>query len=366
VTNRAIILTGFDPAIHTGGIEIYTNALIDLLRQLKFMVDVHYADQYRNNLGLRHEWCGKLYEMGQALSRQDERTARVAILNGYYGGGYRPKRIPTCTIFHSTHAGYAEAIRGLVPRSTYLTIRYMVGEMMERSAALGAKVIAVSEEVRDELRKWYGLKDVVVIPNPVDTHFFQRLADRSALRERLDIPSEAFVGLYAGRWELAKGRDVVERLIKDIPDMWWLLALATGGDGPLPEGPQIKICKEADRQRMREFYSLADFMIFPSRYEGFGLSPAEAMSCGLPVVGTPVGFLRSVYLQKEFASLCLPLTGKAGDGSVIGKAKEIIHSFVKGEMRWQRLSSEGRLFVQRVCGLDLWNREMRATISSLA
>jgi len=366
VTNRAIILTGFDPAIHTGGIETYTNVLIDLLRQLKFMVDVHYADQYRNSLGLRHEWCGKLYEMGQALSRQDDQTVRVVVLNGYYGGGYRPKRIPTCTIFHSTHAGYAEAIRGLVPRSTYLTIRYMVGEMMERSAALGAKVIAVSEEVRDELRKWYGLKDVAVIPNPVDTHFFQRLTGRDALRERLDIPSEAFVGLYAGRWELAKGRDVVERLIEDVPDMWWLLAVATGCDGPLPEGPRIRICREADRRRMREFYSLADFMIFPSRYEGFGLSPAEAMSCGLPVVGTPVGFLRNAYLQREFASLCLPLAGNEGDGSVIGKAKEIIHSLVKGERRRQRLSSEGRSFVQRICGIDSWNRKMRATISSLA
>ena len=366
MTNRAIILTGFDPATYIGGIETYTNALIDLLRQLKFNVDVHYADQYQNSLGLKHEWFGKLYEMGQALSRQDDQTVRLAILNGYYGGGYRPKRVPTCTIFHSTHAGYAEAIRELVPRSTYLTIKYMVGEMMERSAALGAKVLAVSEDVRDELHKWYGLKDVMVIPNPVGTSFFQRLTGRGALRERLNIPSKAFVGLYAGRWELAKGRDVVERLIKDIPDMWWVLAVATGGDGPLPKGPQIKICKEADRQEMRELYSLADFMIFPSRYEGFGLSPAEAMSCGLPVVGTPVGFLRNVYLQKEFASLCLPLTGKAGAGSVISKAKETIHSLMKGEMRWQGLSEEGRLFVQRVCGIDLWNRKMRATISSLA
>ena len=366
MTNKAIILTGFDPATHTGGIETYTNALIDLLRQLKFNVQVHYADQYQNSLGLKHEWCGKLYEMGQALSRQDDQTVRLAILNGYYGGGYRPKRIPTCTIFHSTHAGYAEAIRDFVPRSTYLSIKYMVGEMMERSAALGAKVIAVSEDVRDELRKWYGLKDVMVIPNPVDTRFFQRLTDRGALRKKLNIPSEACVGLYAGRWELAKGRDVVEKLIKEIPDIWWVLAIATGGDGPLPEGPQIKICKEADRQNMRELFSLADFMIFPSRYEGFGLSPAEAMACGLPVVGTPVGFLRSVYLQKEFASLCLPLTGKAKADAVISKAKETIHSLMKVEMRWQRLSSEGRMFVQRVCGLESWTREMRATIHSLA
>ncbi|MCA9887479.1 MAG: glycosyltransferase, partial [Anaerolineae bacterium] len=31
-------------------------------------------------------------------------------------------------------------------------------------------------------------------------------------------------------------------------------------------------------------YRLADVMVFPSIYEGFGLPPLEAMACGTPVV----------------------------------------------------------------------------------
>ncbi|MGA2118328.1 MAG: glycosyltransferase family 1 protein, partial [Bryobacteraceae bacterium] len=45
---------------------------------------------------------------------------------------------------------------------------------------------------------------------------------------------------------------------------------------------------------LRCFYQSAAAFVFPSRYEGFGLPPLEAMACGTPVVTSGVSSLPEV------------------------------------------------------------------------
>jgi glycosyltransferase involved in cell wall biosynthesis len=45
---------------------------------------------------------------------------------------------------------------------------------------------------------------------------------------------------------------------------------------------------------LRCFYQAAQAFVFPSLYEGFGLPPLEAMSCGVPVVASHVSALAEV------------------------------------------------------------------------
>ena len=43
------------------------------------------------------------------------------------------------------------------------------------------------------------------------------------------------------------------------------------------------------RDELRELYRGARAFVYPSRYEGFGLPPLEAMACGAPVIATRTG-----------------------------------------------------------------------------
>jgi len=43
-----------------------------------------------------------------------------------------------------------------------------------------------------------------------------------------------------------------------------------------------------------EFYAIMDVLVMPSLYEGFGLTAAEAMAAGVPVVGTQVEGLSEI------------------------------------------------------------------------
>ena len=55
----------------------------------------------------------------------------------------------------------------------------------------------------------------------------------------------------------------------------------------VPDG--VEVTGYVDRERLRELYRRARLFVYPSRYEGFGIPPLEAMACGAPVVATRTG-----------------------------------------------------------------------------
>ena len=48
------------------------------------------------------------------------------------------------------------------------------------------------------------------------------------------------------------------------------------------------------RDELPYWYSAADAFVYPSRYEGFGIPPLEAMACGTPVVASNASSLPEV------------------------------------------------------------------------
>jgi glycosyltransferase involved in cell wall biosynthesis len=353
MNGKAAILTAFDPFLFRGGIETYTLQIIDLLRLHR--IDCHVfslSDDADCDHGFHNDYLGRLYRMGRKVSDRDKDFDFI-IANAFYGLGYFPSRVKTFNIFHSTHKGFAREIEDVVPRSQYLEWKLLWGELCESASGFGRTRIAVSRSVGEELQKYYGFGTVTVLPNCIDTKAFMK-KDKHWSRRKWRIPEEATVGLYVGRWDILKGCDVLEGAIARTTDIHWVILLGTGSDpNAVPRRGNVQVIEQAAYEDMPELYSAADFMLFPSRYEGFGYVIIEAMACGLPVITTKVGIAKTIYRAGPFDRLLLP-GFSSGEEALVSSAVEKI-ALLNADFGFrENIEAEGRRLVERDFDVGCW------------
>lgn len=160
-----------------------------------------------------------------------------------------------------------------------------------------------------------------VILHGIDTAAFAPSPDRAALRQRLGLdPSACLVGCY-GRIREKKGTgDFVDAMIpvlqarSDVTGL--VMGRATEGHGAFLDGLKARVeaaglgsrllfLPEVPVSDMPGWYAALDLYVAPQRWEGFGLTPLEAMSCGVPVVATRVGAFEELVED--------PVTGRLVD-----------------------------------------------------
>jgi D-inositol-3-phosphate glycosyltransferase len=146
-------------------------------------------------------------------------------------------------------------------------------------------------------------------PAEADRH---RAAQRAELRERLALPVDRKIVLFAGRVQLLKGPDV---LVRALGEQLWsegdgrppLLVVLGGASGrptavrelealAYQEGvaAHVRVRPPVPQQVLADYFRAADLVAVPSHSESFGLVAAEAQATGTPVVAAAVGGLRTV------------------------------------------------------------------------
>ncbi len=148
-------------------------------------------------------------------------------------------------------------------------------------------VLTVSNHLKEEiLAAGIHPKQLIVTHNPVDTDLFQ-LKTNTAITNNI---------LFVGRLDAFKGALRCLKAFHKIVAQYPLHTFTIIGDGEEMQPIKNYIAQNSALQSkvylkgsmskaaIAKEMQLADFFIFPSRHESFGLVIAEAMACGLPVI----------------------------------------------------------------------------------
>ena len=66
---------------------------------------------------------------------------------------------------------------------------------------------------------------------------------------------------------------------------------------------RVRLVGAVPREEMGRWYRSADVLVAAPWYEPFGLTPLEAMACGVPVIGTAVGGIRDTVVDGRTGDL---------------------------------------------------------------
>jgi len=241
------------------------------------------------------------------------RTARaehgdLVVGNGFLGGPAGRRRIH---VFHGTMLRHVAAAGEGSRR--YRLRQAVGGAFPEALCGRGATTVAVSTSTAAELRQLYRQRADAVIPNGVDTNLFTP-GDPLEARRRLGLDPGERYALFVGRFERRKGADFVPEACRQTG-----FTLLVAGSGAPSSAHSLGVLSPSE---LAHAYRAADCVVLPSRYEACSFVVLEALASGVPLLTTPVGWMRDFLracpgysrfiVRPELASLTEVLRGLPG------------------------------------------------------
>lgn len=182
------------------------------------------------------------------------------------------------------------------------------------------KIIGLSDYSRNQVRELvplFPVDNIVLIPGGVDAGRFKPSRNIDSVRQRLGVPEKKFVLFTVRRLVPRMGVENLIYATRELLDKDRDVYLIIGGEGPLKHkfanvitklklDESVKLVGYIDERELPLYYQCADLFMLPTvALEGFGLPILEALSCGVPVMGTPVGAIKEILgsFDKDYLAI---------------------------------------------------------------
>ena len=254
-------------------------------------------------------------------------------LRGAIVGGFAARRAGLPSLF---------TVHNLLPK-----MNLVQAAVFRELAGKSVRIVAVSEAVAYTVRlAGIRAEQIVVVPNGVDLSRFDLSIDALQSRGEYGLPTDASVLLAVGRLSQEKGFDVLIAAFALLSPQHSQVRLCIVGDGPQAEALKRQAAPLGDRIRFlgpiaaaASLFAAADVVVVPSRQEGQGIVPLEAMAAGKPVVASRVGGLMETIVEGE-TGLLVP----AGDAQALAGA---IEALLNAPIQRADLGAAGRRRVEQ-------------------
>jgi len=259
-------------------------------------------------------------------------------------------RVPVvCKTEHAVLSG--SWVNGALRNKTYSITDKILDRFSDR-------IIYVSESQRKIInRDGYNPFKHVVVYNAFDKEHFTLDMSRKDIRSLHGFSDKDIVIGAVGRLVFHKGYDWLFDAVKEVKKKHSGVKMLVVGRGPEEVRLKELACAAgvdtlflSDRDDVPELMKAMDIYVQPSLREAFGITIAEAMYSGLPVVATNVGGIPEIVIDGETGILIPPIDAGAIAKALIylienphiakkmgKKGKEVVLSRFTGEVYAKKL-----------------------------
>lgn len=196
----------------------------------------------------------------------------------------------------------------------------------------GLRLIALRNDMKDDLNERFHVSNSVVIKNGIDlSKFHPSPEDASEIRTVLSINSDTFVVGHVGRFSEQKNHAFLLEVFKEILVMKENSHLLLVGDGELESsirekmkhlGIDSKVTILSNRCDIPDLLNAMDVFVFPSLFEGLGMALVEAQAVGVRCVVSknvnPEAFVSNLVVVESLDDPAEKWACDALDGSLFG------------------------------------------------